>query len=335
MKSIIQCHSILIICLFSSYTMRAQNKQTVLQDASRNTLKNKDSLLLKDTALLKRDTLEKTEITEDSTDESGPKRSHFQLSVTYQSNDVYLGRTDSTALPLFTPGISYIFKFGLEIDFSAGINVREPSPQVNSYNLGISYNFSMGNYSGSATLSGFRYSKNSGSPNAGKNGSLAYNSNYDLGFIEPSLNLTWVLASTPDYQASAAFQHEFDFLEKGNLGITPTATINASTQNVYSSYYQDRRYRISRPGNRSPTILSISGEVLNSGKFQIMDYEFSVPVNFNAGKWTFNFTPTYAMPVNPADILLTVKTFDNTVNKEVKETLPNVFYTQFGITYAF
>lgn len=66
-----------------------------------------------------------------------------------------------------------------------------------------------------------------------------------------------------------------------------------------------------------------------------MEYEFSAPVNFVAGKWTFNFTPTEGLPINPPTIKLTYKTNNQTLSKIYEETLPNIFYYPIGITYAF
>jgi hypothetical protein len=335
MKENINRLIILMFSLFLSLSMLAQDKRAVLQDSLQTNLRNKNSNYLKDTSILKKDTLKKS-VAAVAADSTAPTPSHLQLNVVYESNDVYLGRQDSTVLPLVTPEISYIFKSGFEIDLSVGFDVAGPSPKYNSWSLDVSYSFNPGNYSGSATLTASNYSSSSGSLNSAEQGSLAYNSSYDFGFIEPSLNLTWTFAKTPDYQATFGLQHEFDFLNNGNLSLTPTATMNASTQNIYNSYYQNKRYSIPRPSKPPlPANVTLSGEVLNSGEFQIMDYEFSAPVNYTAGKWTFNFTPTEAVPVNPADIKLTAKVNNQTSSKTFKEVLPSNFYYQVGITYAF
>jgi hypothetical protein len=81
--------------------------------------------------------------------------------------------------------------------------------------------------------------------------------------------------------------------------------------------------------------VSISGEVANAEQFQISDYEFSAPVSFTAGKWTFNYTPTYTTAVNPPDLIITTKIDNQTFVKSYKEKLPNLFYSQFILTYAF
>jgi hypothetical protein len=201
--------------------------------------------------------------------------------------------------------------------------------------LNGSYSFNPGNYSGSATLNGFLYSKSSGSTTAEQKGSLVVDNSYTFNFIQPSLDLTWTVGNhLPDYQASFALQHKFDI---GNLSITPTATMNAATQNSYNSYYQNRRFSI--PGNDGkpplPANISLSGEVLNADKFQILDYEFSTPVSYTAGNWTFNFTPTEALPVNPADIKATLTVDCQSKSYTYKEKLPGTFYFSLEVTYAF
>jgi hypothetical protein len=324
---------VFIICLNLSCSLNAQDKKSVLKDSSQVILKKNDSLFLKDSALIKKDTLKKA-VPAAGADSTAPTPSHLQFSLTYESNDVNNGRKDSTVIPLITPKISYIFKSGFEIDLSVGYNTHEPSPQVNQYTLDGSYSFNPGNYSGSVTLSGFIYSKQSGSPTSEQKGSLEYDNSYDFNFIEPSLNLTWTFNNgLPDYQASFALQHQYSI---GNLNITPTATMNAATQNAYNSYYQNRRFSIPRPGKPPlPANVTISGEVLNASEFQILDYELSSPFSYTAGKWTFGFTPTYAMPVHPADIKLTVQINNIPHYYTYKENLPNTFYVQFSVTYDF
>ncbi len=296
----------------------------------------KDSIPLNDSAIAKKNALKNAAVSADS-DSTPPARSHLALNLVYQSNNVYNGRKDSTRIPLLTPKISYLFKSGFEVDLSVGYNIHEASPQVNQYTLDGSYSFSAGNYSGEATVSAFLYSGLSGSVTAEQRGSLAYNNGYDFGFIQPSLTLTWTLTSTsPDYQATFALDHEFDFFNS-KLSVDPTATMNAATQNAYNAYYKNRRFSIPRPDQPPlPEYLTITGEVLNSSEFQILDYEFSAPVNYTAGKWAFNFTPTYAIPVHPAVVKVTAELQDHAiVSRTFTQSLPNTFYIQLGVTYTF
>jgi hypothetical protein len=338
MKLLISSLFVWICCLFFANSLNAQDKKAVLQDTANTTLTNKNSGYLKDTSLLKKDTLKKA-VAANSGDSTPPARSHFQLNLTYETNDVYLGRGDSTKLPLLTPEISYLFKSGFEIDFLVGFNANAPCLTLNSWTLDGSYTFNPGNYSGTATISIFNYSPNSGSVNAAQKGNIEYSNYYTLPFIQPSLSLTYTFPTSSikgDYQVSFALQQEFNFLNNGNLNLTPTATMNASTQNYYNSYYKNKRFTIPRHGKPPlPANVTLSGEVLNSGEFQIMDYEFSAPVGFTAGKWSFAYTPTYAVPVNPPDIKLTATVNSMTTVKTYKEQLTNLFYSQLSVTYAF
>ncbi len=319
---------LLLFCTF--FNADAQDSPVVLRDTTGNNLKN--SKLTKDSSLIKQSMKTATVASADSTP---PVVSHLQLSLTWQSNAVNNGRKDSSVIPLITPEISYIFKNGFEIDLSVGYNTHEASPQVNQYTLAGSYSYTAGNYSGSATVSGFIYSKHSASTTAEQKGSVASANNYDFGFIQPSLNLTWTFGTTPsDFQAAFALQHEFNI---GNLSITPTTTMNAATQNAYNAYYQNRRFSIPRNDGKPPYPgdVTITGTVLNANKFQVLDYEFSAPIGFTAGKWVFNYTPIYAMPVHPADIEITTKTNHHSLVGTYKQTLPNVFYMSVGVTYDF
>jgi hypothetical protein len=325
---------ILVSCLCLMNKLSAQDTKNALHDSALTHLNNKNPNYLKDTSILKKDTLKKAVPAADD-DSTAPAPSHFQASLTWQSNNVTNGRKDSSVIPLITPEISYIFKSGFEIDLSVGYNTHETSPQVNQYTLDGSYSFNPGNYSGSVTVNAFIYSKNSGSTTAEQKGSLVYDNSYTFSFIQPSLDLTWTVGNhLPDYQATFALQHEFDI---GNLSITPTATMNAATQNSYNSYYQNRRFSIPRNDGKPPlpANVTLSGEVLNADEFQILDYEFSAPISYTAGNWTFNFTPTEAIPVNPADIKATLKVDNNSKSYTYKEKLPNTFYFSLEVTYAF
>jgi hypothetical protein len=318
----------LLVFLFYSCFLAAQEKSTISKDSTQHEQPRHDSTHLKDST-------KKSDTANLSADSTAPTPSHFQVNLTWQSNDVNNGREDSTVIPLITPEISYIFKSGFEIDLSVGYNINEPSPQVNQYTLDGSYSFNPGNYSGTVTLSGFIYSNLSPSTTSEQRGSLEYSNSYTFPFIQPGVNFTWTFGNhIPDYQVSPSLQQAFNI---GNLSITPTVTMNAATQNAYNSYYQSRRFTVPGYGGKPPLpdSITVSGEVLNASKFQILDYEFSCPVAYTAGKWTFDFTPTYALPVNPADIKATITTNHIARNFTYKQKLPNVFYCSVEVTYAF
>src|SRR4030095_4935631 len=109
MKASLLHLNFLLIPLFFSYRLIAQDNRPVMKQPSQSRANAKDANYLKDSTLLKKGVLGKS-ATNVAPDSTASTPSHFQFNVTYESNDVYLGRKDSTVLPLVTPQISYIFK---------------------------------------------------------------------------------------------------------------------------------------------------------------------------------------------------------------------------------
>src|ERR1700751_1019178 len=87
------------LCLINH--LYAQDPKSVFRDSATATLNKRDVNYLKDTSLLKKDTLKKT-VSVSEADSSAPPPSHFQASLTWQSNDVNNGRKDSSVIPLIT-----------------------------------------------------------------------------------------------------------------------------------------------------------------------------------------------------------------------------------------
>jgi hypothetical protein len=112
------------------------------------------------------------------------------------------------------------------------------------------------------------------------------------------------------------------------LEITPTVVANAATQNYYSSYYKARKYNPKRKTKLLPTgVASISGEVLNASSFKVLDSELSLPIHYETGKCTFGFIPTYALPVHPAEVVITTTLNNGTsTTRTATEKLSNSFF---------
>ena len=142
--------------------------------------------------------------------------------------------------------------------------------------------------------------------------------------------------SKVDFAALFGLEHDFNALND-KLDITPTFVANASTENFYSDYFRKRRYSIKRKGQKPLTgVASITGEVINAGQFQILDYEASIPLAYKLGRFTCSFTPTFAIPVNPSQLAIhEVLANNEVINKVRTEQIENVFYWNAGIVYSF
>ncbi len=327
---------IILLLLSCCLATRAQDDVAELDDSLTFQELN-TGLFLHDTTLLKKGIMQRISRTVHIM-ASAPAHSHLELNMSYQSDDVYNGRKNTTVIPLVTPRISYIFKSGLQFDASVGYDLHNPSPQTNQYILDGTYNFSPGNgnYSASITASGFIYNEQSGNTTAEQRGSIEIDNSYDFNFIEPSLYLTWSFGGGKDYAATFSLQHELD-MAKNKLSITPTFNVNAGTQNFLDSYYKNRKYTIHQK-NATPVVeeVTVYGDVLNAGKFIILDYEMAVPISYTLKRFTLNFTPNYAIPVHAAETVITTS-YQGQIIKTThkKEDISNTFYYQVGITYDF
>ncbi len=328
--------SFIILLMECFVSVNAQDNGAQLNDSLTFQILN-TKIFLRDTSILKKGIVQRISRTVHTT-VATPSHSHLEINLNYQSNDVYNGRKNATTIPLVTPRISYIFKSGLQFDASVGYDLNEPSPQTNQYIMDGTYNFSPGNgnYSSSVTVSTFVYNKQSGSTTAEQKGSVEIDNSYDFNFIQPSLYLTWSFGGGNDYGATFSLQHEFDFL-KNKMNITPTFNMNAGTQNFLDSYYKNRQHKNhTKDDSTGYENVTVYGNVLNTGKFILLNYEIALPVNVSTGRWTFNFTPNYSIPVSPAKTVITTSYQGQVIKtKNKKEEISNTFYFQMGLTYDF
>jgi hypothetical protein len=269
-------------------------------------------------------------------DENATKaNSYWQAGVSYLSNSVYLGRKDSLNLPYITPTIGYYHKSGLFITGSLSYLHSASQSQVDLFELEAGYTFTSNKLDGEISASKDFYNSNSYGVKSETKGSLDGSLSYDFGFIKPTLQAEIAFNTKADYSVGLGAGHSF-FAVDDNLEIAPSFLLNASTQNYYSSYYSKRKYSPRRKKANVPGGVTITAYLPNAAEFKIMDYEFALPVNYTAGDFTFNFTPTLAVPTNPTIVILTVKpAVGNSYTKTPTEKINNVFYWSAGVTYNF
>jgi hypothetical protein len=296
-----------------------------------------------DTSAARRDTVATrpdTAATRDSvsagSDSAKPhKHSHFVVGVSYQSNNVYLGRKDTEVLQYFMPSITYNHKSGLYFSLSAAYLKNSTYSRIDVFTLEGGYAFRAGIYSGDFTATKYFYNNQSTNVAAGITGSLSYRNELDLGFITPVVTTVLDFGSASDFYGTFGLQHRFELFDD-NLEITPSFVANAGTMNFYDNYFRERRFK-KRKGTKVITgTVATTGTVQDAGAFRVLDYEASLPLSYTAGRFTFSFTPTYAIPVNPAVVHVhAVYSTGTVVNKTTVEKLGNSFYWNLGVSYEF
>src|ERR1700693_418603 len=127
------------------------------------------------------------------------KKTHIETGANYQSNDVYLGRKDSSVLPYYIPFLSYFDKSGLY--FSAHLNYLK-NTEASRGDLGIleaGYIFSSGNYDGQVNVSKFFYNSQSTNISSEIQAGFEYQNGFDFGFVKPTLDINLSFGNKIDY----------------------------------------------------------------------------------------------------------------------------------------
>ena len=124
-----------------------------------------------------------------------------------------------------------------------------------------------------------------------------------------------------DFGATAGLDHiirkQID--ENSVLVIDPSFYTYAGTQNFTNTYYKNKSGFLLFPGNTEQVTENVK-------KFNILAYEFSVPVIYARGKWMAMVTPSYIMPQN----LIAVPD-----RPDLSERGKNMLYATAGIKYTF
>src|SRR5579862_9395594 len=227
-------------------------------------------------------------------------KTHFETGISYQSNDVYLGRKDSTVLPYYIPFISYFLKSGLYSSVHLNYLKNTEVSRIDLVTMEAGYIFSSGNYDGQVNISKFFYNSQSSSVSSEIQEGFEFQNGYDIGFIKPNLDINLSFGDKIDYTGSFSLEHGFTALHN-KLEFTPTLTVNGGTQNYYDSYYKNKKYSNKKNNKIIQNGLStITGSIMNPSSFKILDYEASMPFSYTIKNLVINFTPTYSIPVNPA-----------------------------------
>jgi hypothetical protein len=124
-----------------------------------------------------------------------------------------------------------------------------------------------------------------------------------------------------DFGATAGLDHLIrKELKNGSVFvIDPSVYAYAGTQNFTNTYYKKRPGNILFPGSTEQINESVT-------KFNVLAYEFSVPVVYAKGKWMGLFTPSYILPQN----LVTVAG-----RPDLSEKGENMFYATLALKYTF
>jgi hypothetical protein len=261
------------------------------------------------------------------------RHSYFKASLSYLSDNVYLGRKDSLKVPYMDPTLGYYAKSG--IFFTASASYFPSESRVDAFTFAGGYRFSTERWTGEVTANKYFYNSQSYSVRSEEKGEIGGQFSYNTGPVELNMSATTsFITKACDIAAGFGLDHDFSAFND-QIDITPTFTVNGGTQNYYDAYYRRRRYVTRRQGN-TVSSYKITAYTVDPSAFRILDYEASILIDYNVNKLTFSFTPTLAIPVNPNTIVRTIQPVGGIpVTKTYDEKINTVFYWSLELAYKF
>ena len=256
------------------------------------------------------------------TDSTEKESETFKISLNYNSNLNYFGRTDS----LKSSGVFPMAELWLSPQF-----------YINAAPVFVNNAVQKMEYAGTVATAGYQYltdkwfshlyvmkpfyKESSGLVQS----ALKAQGGFAVSNLNPVVNITvgadvkW--SDAADFGATAGLDHAFRLeSEEGFVFvINPSLYAYAGTQRFSQTYTQRKKGNIIFPG-REETITE------NYNRFKILAYEASVPLIVAKGAWQLIATPGYVVPQNPLQI---------PGQPHLSEKGENTFYTTLGLKYSF
>lgn len=231
-------------------------------------------------------------------DSTSKEWSVFRVGVNYNSNLNYFGRTDSLRSSGFFPMAEVWFT---------------PEFYINAAPVFINNPIQRFDYAGTVITAGYQFNAKDkwiGNVYALKpmykestelvQASLKAQTGVLLTYVNPVLNINvggdLKFSEQTDIGATAGIDHiiRFPVTEGKVLAIDPSAYVYAGTQQFSKAHYKKNNF-LFLPGNEERITET-------SSQFNILAYEFSVPVIFATKKLEFVATPSYIIPKNLIEV---------------------------------
>lgn len=315
-----------LLTLTISLHLVAQDNNQIRTDTN----KTKDLLQAKDSI-----------ITIDTLAVNPDDKSYFKAQMSFTSNYSYYGRTNVNAIPYLAPYLGYFNKNGFFVSTSLYYSLTNQS-KIETYMIDIGYDYEVNK---KLTLGAFanktNYNNSSSIVSSSVKGFVGGYIDYDFNYFEITLDSEVLLSKKADLNFTPTLYREFEMLKNKSLKITPTVLANFSSLH----YYEDYSNKKIKKNSISQTSTSVE-TVVNNNRFTLLDYEFSVPVEYRLYNFVFFATPMFAIPIHPVYTTSTYTlhtangvqignpiTVDSTEASELN--LKNKFFVEVGLYYKF
>jgi hypothetical protein len=256
------------------------------------------------------------------TDSTVKQKPHFKLSLNYNSNLNYYGRTDS----LKSTGVFPLAEFWFNKDL-----------YVNAAPVFVNNAMTSFEYAGTVATLGYLHITDKMVTNLYLTkpfykqssqlvqSALQAQTGLSFSFLNKLVNVTAggdvKFSDKIDFGATGGLDHiiRHQLKDRSVIVIDPSAYVYAGTQNFTNTYYKKKTEFLLFPGNNQQVTENVK-------KFSILAYEFSVPVIYAKRKWMAMLTPSFILPQN----LVTVAG-----RPDLSERGKNMFYATIGLKRSF
>ena len=264
---------------------------------------------------------EKT-VTDTIVSNSASNKSYTLVGMTYNSDIVFLGRKNPIKSPYISASAGYYHKSGLFINGIISYLATAERKRIDLFTASGGYDYNKNNLIAGVSATGYVFNSKSYTVKSALAGNLNIYADYDFELLEVYLGGTVYLSNQSDFIFNATVSHNF-YADNDNLKISPAFSLYGGTQNYYSNYNNNLQFGRHMINNGSPA--STGTGMMGGGFFNILNYEFSVPVRYMFKRFQFVLLPVYAIPVNAATI--------NNNQNTYKEDLVNNFFWSLGVNF--
>lgn len=274
------------------------------------------------------------------------KTKPFKLKFGYSSNQIYNGRADTLPVPYLTGSFKYLNKTGFYAKSSISYVTSSNAQRIDLIGLGVGYQKLLNDqFLVSASFDKNFYNSNSLSVSSEILGNLGANFYYLNDILDMGTSFGAIFTSgKSDVSVNFDFSHDFSFADD-QWSIEPTANINFSTRHYSEIYSNSRKNKTSNSGNviRGSDVTTI--QTIGADKMSLMNYEFSLPINYYGKGFGAFISPAFSIAQNPSTLLTTItstrtsggngptQTTTSTVSSV--EKIQNYFYIELGINFKF
>jgi hypothetical protein len=255
--------------------------------------------------------------------DSAKEKAHFIIGATYNSGMNYYGRADSLKSKGIYPFIGFSLKNGLYLNATFVFIRNNLGSQYAASLVEGGYNFKnqQNNWAGSISASRYFYRDNTDLVQSAVKEVLAASITNLNKVINITIGANAKFSDRTDIGAQAGMDHtiRFPHILSGSdvIVVDPSAYLYAGTQNFTRTYYQQKNLLIFPVAQEQVTA--------KSSEFNILAYEFSMPIVYGYKKLNLILSPAYVLPQH----ILSVPG-----HPELSESGSNLFYVTATVKFT-